>query len=73
VKMLHFTNHAKDRMKERGISREQVDECLNNYQTSYPNANDNMVYIYNLPDGTRVKVVVREKSRDQRVVITVAD
>lgn len=40
--MLHFTNHARDRMKERTISKQEVKICLENYQLSYPDDNDKM-------------------------------
>ncbi|MCL0094682.1 DUF4258 domain-containing protein [Dehalococcoidales bacterium] len=32
--MTAYTRHAKDRMKQYGITEEEVEYCLNNYHTS---------------------------------------
>ena len=71
--MLHFTNHAKDRMKERKISKQEVEIALENYQVSYPDDNDNMNYVYTSPSGRRIRVVISEKKANHRIVISVMD
>jgi len=60
-------------MCERGITEEEVDYCLQNYHTSYHDAEGNPVYKADLPGGRRIKVVVKADSTDPIVVITVAD
>jgi len=71
--MISYTRHAKDRMRERGITEEEVEYCLNNYHISYPDASGNSVYKANLPSGRHIKVVVKANSDDTKVIITVAD
>ena len=71
--MISYTRHAKDRMKQRGITEEEVEYCLNNYHTSYADSGGNPIYKADLPDGKHIKVVVRKQSVDPKVVITVAD
>jgi len=71
--MISYTRHAKDRMKQRGITEEEVEYCLNNYHISYTNSAGNPIYRVDLPDGRRIKVVVKADTIDPIVVITVAD
>jgi len=71
--MISYTRHAKDRMRERGITEEEVEYCLNNYHISYTDSGGNPIYKADLPDGKRIKVVVKVQSVDPIVVITVAD
>ena len=72
--MLYFTNHAKDRMKERWISKQEVEDCLENYQVNYPNDDsDVMNYVYTSPTGRRIRVVISEKRVGHRIVISVMD
>ena len=68
--MISYTCHAKDRMKERGITEEEVEYCLNNYHTSYTDSDGNPIYKSNLP---YIKVIIKAKSVEPMVVITVAD
>jgi len=71
---LFFTNHAKDRMKERNITEKEVKECLNSYQTSYPDDDDadKTDYVYMSPNGKRIRVVIKEKGT-HKIVISVMD
>ncbi len=74
--MLHFTDHAKDRMKERRISKQEVQYCLENYEASYPNDdedNGKMNYVCTTPTGRRIRVVIDEKRPTHRIVISVMD
>ena len=60
-------------MKERGITEEEVEYCLDNYHTSYTDSEGNPIYKADLPSGSHIKVVVKAKPVDPKVVITVAD
>ena len=71
--MISYTRHAKDRMKQRGITEEEVNYCLNNYDTSYTDGAGNPIYRVTLPSGRRIKVVAEANSVDPLIVITVAD
>jgi hypothetical protein len=71
--MISYTRHAKDRMRQRGITEEEVEYCLSNYHTSYTDSSGNPIYKADLPDGRDIKVVVKANSVDPMVVITVAD
>ena len=71
--MIAYTNHAKDRMGERKITEEEVEYCLNNYHTSYNDYSGNSIYRVDMPNGRHIKVVVKAKTIDSPVVITVAD
>ncbi len=71
--MVFYTRHAKNRMKQRGITEEEVEYCLNNYHISYTDSAGNPIYKAELPDGRHIKVVVKAKSVEPKVVITVAD
>ncbi len=71
--MISYTRHARDRMKQRGITQKEVEYCLNNYHTSYTDSVGNPKYKADLPDGRRIKVIVKANSVDPIVVITVAD
>lgn len=71
--MIFYTRHAKDKMQERGITEGEVEYCLDNYHTSYTDKKGNPIYKADLPSGRHIKVVVKEKSVDPIVVITVAD
>ena len=71
---LYYTDHARDRMKERNISEQEVEECLEKYQTSYPDDNDDdcFNYVYESPGGRRIRVVTKDKGK-HRVVISAMD
>lgn len=71
--MISYTRHANDRMKQRGITEEEVEYCLNNYHTSSTDSSGNPIYKADLPDGRNIKVVVKAKSDDPKIIITVAD
>ena len=71
--MLHFTKHVKKRMKERGITEQEIRNGLDNYQESFLGKNNHMSYIYTYPTGIRLRIVVHEKSPDHRIIISVMD
>jgi hypothetical protein len=71
--MIKYTRHARDRMKERGISEVDVEHCIKNYRTCYTDRTGNPIYKADLADGRHIKVIVKANSVDPIVVITVAD
>ena len=71
--MLSYTRHAKKRMKERRISKKEVEFCLNNYHTTYTDVKGNPIYKAQLQSGKTIKVIVAANSVDPIKVITVAD
>ena len=70
---LSYSHHANDRMKQRRITKEEVEYSLKNYQTSYHDAKGNPIFRAVLPGGRNIKVVLSADSVDPRLVITVAD
>jgi len=70
--MIYYTQHAKDRMQQRGITEEEVEYCLQNYHTSYKDITGNPIFRANLPSGKHLKVVVATNTTDT-TIITVAD
>jgi len=69
--MISYTRHAKDQMRDRSISKAEVEACLNNYNVTWTDKKGNPIYIAHLPSGRRIKVVV--KKENPKVIITVAD
>lgn len=53
---IRLTHHARQRMRERGISREEVIECLENYQVSRPGEEGKRVYDYTDEQGYKMSV-----------------
>ncbi len=72
---MHFnlTLHARDRMKQRQITEQDIEYCLKHYHTSYTDPEGNPIYVADLQGGWQIKVVVKANSVDPIVVITVAD
>jgi len=71
--MVEYTDHAKLRMRQRRISEEEVQYCLEHYSVSYTDLKGNSIYRADLPTGRHIKVVVKAGSSSPAVVITVAD
>ena len=53
---IRLTRHARQRMRERGISREEIIECLENYQVSRPGEEGKRVYDYTDERGYKTSV-----------------
>lgn len=70
---LEYTIHAQQRMKQRGITKEEVEHYVVNYDIRYHDPKGNMVYRSSLSYGKRIKVVTKGNTNDPAVVITVAD
>lgn len=64
-----LTNHAKERMKERGITEKEIEEVLKDPEYSYPEARGekNLVKTIN---RKKIRVVYRESPR-RKIIITV--
>ena len=65
-----YTNHAVDQMQLRHISEEQVEYCLTNYSVKHNDRDGNPIYRATLPNGQRMKVIVKPDSTDPFVIIT---
>lgn len=63
---IHLTRHVRQRMRERGISREEVIECLENYQVSCPGEEGKRVYDYT---GQDYKVSVSATIENGRWIV----
>jgi hypothetical protein len=61
---IHLTDHAKQRMQERNISRQQIKECLENYQVSRPGEGNKKVYDYTDERGYKTSVSAVIKGGD---------
>lgn len=70
--MLHYTDHVRDRMKERNISQEEVETCVENPETTYPSDDDLDCknYVHTFSNGRRIRVVVNEAKPGHKVVVT---
>ena len=53
---INLTNHAIQRMSERGISKKQVAECLGNFGVSRPGEGKKRVYDYIDEQGYKTSV-----------------
>ena len=53
---IRLTKHVQRRMIERGISREQIQECFDNYQVSRPGEGNKTVYDYTNEEGYKTSV-----------------
>ena len=71
--MIAYTRHARERMRERRITEEEVEYCLEHYHTCYSDSKGNTIYKAELPNSRHIKVVVKAKSTEPKLIITVAD
>ena len=58
-------------MKQRKITESEVELCIQNFQSSYPDGNGNTIYRLDI-NARKIKVVANQKE-DIFVIITVAD
>lgn len=70
--MIDYSEHAKDRMRERGFTEEEVAYCLNNYHTSYNDSKGKSVYRATTESGRKMRVVATYEN-NLYFIITVAD
>jgi len=59
-------------MKDRGISEEEVKQCILDHDTDYTDRRGNPIYIGTF-NGRRIKVVIQKESSDLIWVITAAE
>lgn len=67
--MLLYSRHAKAQMKERGISKAEVQYCLENYDETVMPKKGCSLYFANHPSGKRIKVVFDHNSNKIVTVI----
>lgn len=65
-----YTDHAKDQMADRRISKEEVEFVLNNPEVTRPGEGDTLILTAH-PNGRYIKIVVEKKK--PRVIITAMD
>jgi len=70
---LVYTHHAEDRMRQRGITKDEVEYCLDQPEICYKDPKGNPIYRGLVPGGKKIKVVTAADTSDQIVIITVAD
>jgi len=70
--MIYYTEHAKNRMLQRGITKEEVEYGLQNYHTHYHDETGNHIYRADLTIERHIKIVV-VYNKDEKTIITVAD
>ena len=66
---VEYLPHALDQMKDRGISEEEVKQCIHDHDTDYADRCGNPIYVATV-NGRRIKVVVQKESSDPIWVIT---
>lgn len=71
--MIFYTAHARKRMKQRGISKNEVEYCIENHTIEYPDKKGNPIYTVYTPSNRYIKVVVDKNSKKMIKVITVGD
>ncbi len=65
-----YTNHTRDQMADRGITKKEVEYVLNEPEITRPGDEDYLILTAH-PDGRYIKIVVPVKK--PRVIITAAD
>ncbi len=65
-----YTDHARDQMADRGITKEEIEFCLNEPEITRPGRCGTLILTAH-PNGRFIKIVVRQ--RRPRVIITAAD
>ena len=57
-----YSQHAKSQMRKRGISKKDVQFCLDNHHTSFTPKDGYSLYFATHPNGKRIQVVLDTKS-----------
>jgi len=68
---LGYTSHARKRMQQRGITEEEIVECIQDYQIQHTDKKGNPVFKATISNGRHLKVVLQKEN--PRKVITVGD
>lgn len=61
--MLSYCDHARYQMRRRGISKEDVQFCLDYHSVHFVPKEGYELYIADLPNGKKLQVVVNRKKR----------
>ena len=71
---IEYCDHALDQIKDRGISKQEVEQCILNHDIEYADKCGNPIYIGKV-QGRRIKVVIMKESegKDTVWVITAAE
>jgi hypothetical protein len=69
--MARFFAHARRQMAARGISEQDVEQVLANYDSTYPSRSGRQTYVRELADGRRIAVIV--EPYDHELVVTTFD
>lgn len=56
--------HAKKRMRQRGITRTDIQSCLNDYDVSLSPARGYSLYIVEHPNGKRLQVIANTADKE---------
>ena len=71
--MPYCTSHARKRMRQRGISEDEVKYCIDNHSIEYSDKKGNLIYRVYTPGNRHIKVVVEKHAEGTIKVITVGD
>ena len=69
--MVEYTHHAERRMVRRGISKADVEFCLENHHISLEEKEGCMLFIANHPNGKRIQVVLDTTVTPNKVVTAI--
>lgn len=69
--MYEYGRHAKYQMRERAITKAEIEACLEAHDIRYTDKKGNPIYKAELETGRGIKVVVAQD--DPHFIITVAD
>ena len=64
--------HALKRMKQRGISKADIQSCLDDHQVSFEPKEGYSLYIADHPNGKRLQVVLNATTRELVSVVWLA-
>jgi len=64
-----LTKHAKQRIKERGISEEEVEEVLKNPDYSIPGPRGEMKVEKRIKRGRRIRVIYKREKKE-KIILT---
>lgn len=68
---MEYSDHAKARMAQRRITKQDIGYCLENYDVRVPTKSGNPKYTTRLPDGSTINAILDANSIDPVLVVTV--
>lgn len=66
-----FAKHARDRMVQRGISRKDVEDVIDDWDTCHPDPKKNTAFDRGMAGGRRLRVVLDTARNPARVVTVI--